>query len=274
MTAVPSSPKIYTYLNLSAQQSHMWSSRQIEDEVALCDRRNLLAVFHRFLSDDQRILEAGCGLCAWLIRLNQFGYRVEGIDFDPLVVKRVKEFNPELDVAVKDVVDTHYDSEAFDGYISLGVVEHFETGPQGALAEAFRILRPGGTMILTVPFNNMFRRLLYNQLRKVFMLLLKLKKKPVFFAEYRFDSAEILNYVRTAQFEVIETGYDDFSARSESLGLWTDWPFLRSEGQFKLNPVGRLIALCAPKRLHASGMYVVARKPAIGASSPHSRVEL
>jgi SAM-dependent methyltransferase len=53
-----------------------------------------------------------------------------------------------------DVPDNHY-----AGYISLGVIEHREEGPEPFLVEAKRVLRPGGVCLISVPFMNPFRRL-------------------------------------------------------------------------------------------------------------------
>jgi hypothetical protein len=38
------------------------------------------------------------------------------------------------------------------------VVEHFEEGPRRPLAELARVVRPGGTLLLTVPYHNALQR--------------------------------------------------------------------------------------------------------------------
>jgi SAM-dependent methyltransferase len=47
----------------------------------------------------------------------------------------------------------------FGGYLSLGVIEHFSEGPQKALAEACRVLKPGGVFVCAVPTRNLFMNL-------------------------------------------------------------------------------------------------------------------
>jgi SAM-dependent methyltransferase len=50
-------------------------------------------------------------------------------------------------------------SGAVTSYVSLGVVEHDPAGPDAILAEARRVLAPGGTLVISVPYVNGLRRL-------------------------------------------------------------------------------------------------------------------
>ena len=40
----------------------------------------------------------------------------------------------------------------------MGLVEHWKEGPGAALGEHFRLLKPGGIAIITVPLHNQVRR--------------------------------------------------------------------------------------------------------------------
>jgi SAM-dependent methyltransferase len=48
---------------------------------------------------------------------------------------------------------------AVTAYVSLGVVEHDPEGPDAILAEARRVLAPGGVLVVSVPYLNGARRL-------------------------------------------------------------------------------------------------------------------
>ena len=53
-----SSPKIFTTRNIEEQRLHMWRNSTFEDEINLCERRNIQDVFLKYLPKDEIILEA------------------------------------------------------------------------------------------------------------------------------------------------------------------------------------------------------------------------
>lgn len=58
---------------------------------------------------------------------------------------------PDLDVRCGDVRALAFEDNFFDGYFSLGVIEHFWEGYDDILAEMYRVLVPGGYAFVTVP---------------------------------------------------------------------------------------------------------------------------
>lgn len=240
----------------------MWNLRDIEEEINAVSRRALMDVFLKYLPSDGKILEAGCGLCGWLIRLKDLNYDIEGIDIDENVINRVKSLYPNVRAFVGDVTKTNYESNFIDAYISLGVVEHFEDGPEIPLKEAHRILKNNGILILAVPYNNISRRVFYHPLRNIYFSAKRLIGQEVFFAEYRYNKKEILRFIEEAGFQIVEVGSDDFIAKTESLGLWADWPYLRSSRPYELNLMGKVLAaiFSYSKWSCCAGIYIVAAK--------------
>lgn len=118
-----------------------------------------MAIFLRVLPKSEKILEGGCGLAPYLIRLRQLGYDVEGIDYNEEPVKTVLAYDPDLPVKVGDVMNIPYPDNFFGGYMSLGVIEHFTEGPVRAIREACRVLKPGGVFVVLVPQNHLFMRI-------------------------------------------------------------------------------------------------------------------
>ena len=110
-------------------------------------------------SDGTRVLEAGCGVGQYVELLRRQGYRAVGVDWgiDPLRAGRA--WTPGIPLSAMDLRELGFRSGAFDAYLSLGVVEHDPDGPAAILREAHRVLRLGGTLVLSVPYVNAARRL-------------------------------------------------------------------------------------------------------------------
>ncbi|MBP2689345.1 MAG: 3-demethylubiquinone-9 3-O-methyltransferase, 2-polyprenyl-6-hydroxyphenyl methylase, partial [Deltaproteobacteria bacterium] len=130
--------KIFTIRNIDAQREHMWNSRRIEEEVAACPHRRIARYFMEYLPKGEPILEAGCGLGAWVIYLGDRGYDIAGIDNDPQVISRLKEWRPSLNVTAGDICRLPYEAGSLGAVISLGVMEHFEEGCDEAMRETWR----------------------------------------------------------------------------------------------------------------------------------------
>ncbi len=139
-----------------------WEGISIEqsNEIFGYERvKKQMALMTRVLPKNEKILEGGCGLGPYLIRLRSMGYDVEGIDYNEGPIKKIKEFDPTIPVKIGDVTSIPYPDEYFGGYLSLGVIEHFTEGPRKAIREASRVLKRGGVLYLAVPRNHLFMRL-------------------------------------------------------------------------------------------------------------------
>lgn len=243
----------------------MWDSHVIEDEVSACLNRNIAGHFLKNLPKGEPILEAGCGLGAWVVFLSERGYDILGIDHDEKVIERLRGWRPSLEVASGDIRKLPYDDGHFGALISLGVVEHFEEGCEEALKEAYRILKLGGTIFFTVPMENIFRKMIAHPLRSLYLVFHKLRGGSVHFAEYRYSEFEACEMLEKVGFHIVETDSDDFISKSRSLSLWSEFPFLQSNREpYSLNKVGKIIAYVLnsiSKKILAAGLLVVARKP-------------
>lgn len=257
--------KIFTIRRLDQQQAHMWGNHVIEDEVSACSNRNIVEHFLKNLPKGEPILEAGCGLGAWVVFLSEKGYDISGIDHDEKVIERLKGWKPSLKVSSGDISRLPYGDNFFGAYISLGVVEHFEEGCEEALKEAYRVLKPGGLIFLTVPLENIFRKIFAHPLRSLYLILHKLRGDTIHFAEYRYSEIEACKMIENAGFQIFETDMDDFISRSRSLSLWSEFPFLQSNREpYGLNIVGKIIAYSVnsiSNKILAAGILVLARKP-------------
>ncbi len=129
-------------------------------------------VFTRRLPREGVIVEAGCGngnLVRMLLNEGIVGERgrVEGLDFAPDVIAENRRVHPtegpsaaKGTYVVGDVRTLPYADGSIAGYVSMGVVEHFDEAERAViLREASRCLRSGGTAIITVPYFSPARRI-------------------------------------------------------------------------------------------------------------------
>ncbi len=103
---------------------------------------------------DTRVLDLGCGYGVWLYWLKKAGYLcLEGVDRSPEQVEAAHGLG--LNFVVEDDIKVHLASrkpESCDVVLAFDVLEHF--GKDEAFQfvdEAFRVLAPGGRLILHLP---------------------------------------------------------------------------------------------------------------------------
>lgn len=206
-----------------------WETRVSAETYAGARRGELPfieGVLLRHLPREGRILEAGCGLGQYVLGLSARGYPCEGVEWSRATVERVRAVVPELairtgDVTALDVPDGHY-----AGYISLGVVEHRQAGPDPFLQEAWRVLRPGGVALIAVPHLHALRRV------KATVGWYRGRPTGLEFYQYAYSGRQMRAFLAQAGFRVIETrGYDPYK------GLKDEWRGMVRV--FRLPVVGR-----------------------------------
>lgn len=139
-----------------------WENISVEEVLSIFRYvrvKKQMEIYTRVLPKPGRILEGGCGLAPYLIQLRRLGFDVVGIDYNENPIAKVKAFDPSLPVFVGDVTRIDFPDRCFDGYLSLGVIEHFSEGPEKAIREACRVLKKGGVFVVAVPRNHLFMRL-------------------------------------------------------------------------------------------------------------------
>lgn len=112
-----------------------------------------------YLPAGARVLEGGCGRANKVKSLADAGFAAVGVDFAAESVRHARQVYPGLDIRKGDVRALPFPGAYFDGYWSLGVIEHFWDGYDAILADARRVLKPGGLLFLTAPWLSPYRRL-------------------------------------------------------------------------------------------------------------------
>lgn len=106
------------------------------------------------LPPNSRLLDGGCGLGEWTLYFASKGFDAVGLDLSQATITRLKELFPERVFLAGDIRKLGFEDNSFDLYFSWGTFEHFENGFGEPLREAWRILKPGGYLFITIPFQN------------------------------------------------------------------------------------------------------------------------
>lgn len=255
-----------SFRNLDSQNEDLWDSIELNNVLSMIEKRTITPYFLRNIKKNDRVLEAGCGIGAWVKYLNDKGYTdVIGLDNNPNILERGNKYNLKLEYG--DILNTDYEDKSIDKYISLGVIEHNEEGPQQALNEAYRILKCGGMAFISTPCNNLLRLLINHPIRDFINFLKKLSGKKLHFSEYRFWKSELVGHIKNAGFEIIEVIPNDVSLDQSdyTFGFYTDWPTFRHRtDKYRLNLIGKTIfsiLKLISTSLVVSGYLVMAKKP-------------
>lgn len=135
---------------------HRWQVEGAPPEVS--PRDDVLRVTGKVLQPGSRILEGGCGRANKVKAMADSGFNAIGIDFAERSVKQARLDYPGLDIRQGDVRALDFPDRFFDGYWSIGVIEHFWAGYESILAEAARVLRPEGFLFLSAPWLSPYRQ--------------------------------------------------------------------------------------------------------------------
>ncbi len=174
-------------------KSH-WDTQDISARMEAAKRNELISIFKKSLPVTGKVLEAGCGQGIFVNALNDLGYEMEGVDFDGKTVELVNAQFPTLKIKKGDVFQLEYPDNYFDGYISLGVIEHYENKWQEPLQEAYRVLTDGGIIFVSVPY--------YNWIRRIYLPIFGSRKSDSNFYQYLFTKKEILKAVKNSNFRI------------------------------------------------------------------------
>ncbi len=236
----------------------IWDSASVEQELQTEGYARAQAVIRAYtahLPKDAPILEAGSGLSAALITLARLGFRVMGVDYAENALHVSKAYDPTLVLAVGDVHALPYADNAFGGYLSFGVFEHFESGMAQPLAEARRVLRPGGVLVLTIPYPNVINRWVRWRRERSGASVLNDDE----FYESTYTRDQLIDQVRAAGFEIVQV-----EPTSHSYTLWGLGGVFRAVGYYRTSALaeglGAALRTLLPWAFNFSTL-LIARKP-------------
>lgn len=216
-----------------ASTRHSWekiwdeASIKVELEALQYERaQETIRAYLPYLSKDDTHLEAGSGLSAVVIALRGLGYRVQGLDYALNALQASRRHDPELPLAAGDVHHLPYRDNCVGSYLSFGVLEHFEHGMLPALREAYRVIKPAGVLVLTIPYPNIVYRAV--QLKRRLGGAGQLTDDA--FYESAYTRRQLTDTVSRAGFRV-----ERIEPMSHAFTLWGLGGLFRAPGYYKTN---------------------------------------
>jgi SAM-dependent methyltransferase len=123
---------------------------------------------------EQTVLEAGCGTGNYLQALCPHLGSLVGVDFNECMLAQARaKLGEDVELTCGSILDLSYEDQRFDGITCNQVVHHLDEGPGEAddpakwnpcgfpnvtrfIQEAYRVLRPGGALVLNVTTHDQF----------------------------------------------------------------------------------------------------------------------
>jgi SAM-dependent methyltransferase len=133
------------YRKLAEVEDAMWYFRALHAHV----ERELA----RLLGDSKSaVLDAGCGTGGLIRRLapRRPKWTWTGVDVSPLACELARERVGVVEIREASVTALPWDDAVFDAVVSADVLYHVDDDA-AALREFFRVLRPGGIVVINVP---------------------------------------------------------------------------------------------------------------------------
>ena len=159
----------------------LYRTSNLPADKVLVERRDLAVNFaSKYLKPGQRILDAGCGAGVIALELAQRGFQVHGIDIAEKMIQLCNKNFEEAKVkkdqykfTVGSLMDTQLPDGTFDGILALGVLE-YQPDEKALLQAFYRLLRPGGILIVTGPNDQTTAGKVYSKGRR---LLKRMRRK-------------------------------------------------------------------------------------------------
>jgi SAM-dependent methyltransferase len=220
-----------SYEQTRAAWERIWEAADVEAELTAVGyprAQETISRYCPFLPKDRPILEAGSGLSAVVIALRRLGYDVIGLDYAENALRISRAYDSSLKLAAGDIHALPFADDSLGGYLSFGVLEHFEHGMGAGLREAYRVLVRGGVLVLTIPYPNLVYRLAKWKNRR--------RRAEGGYYETAYTRAELIREVAAAGFQVALA-----EPTSHSFTLWGLGGLFRAPGYYKTSALAEAL---------------------------------
>jgi SAM-dependent methyltransferase len=261
MIEQPGEPEMDLYNSTRDSWEQIW-----RDQATLANELSTLtyqravqtrALYRPYLPRNELILEAGCGLGREIICLESQGYQVIGVDYAEGPLHQLHAFKNNCRLAAADVHDLPFQASSIGAYLSFGVLEHFEFGPEPGLSEANRILHQDGILVLLIPYPNLIW-----QLVRLWKRLARRTQQRADFYETTYTVRQLRQHLRRTGFEIL-----DQHPVGHSFTLWGLGGPFRGKGYYQTSALAERLGAIACRVLPWAMCFeslLIARKCASG----------
>jgi len=193
-----------------------WNDENFEKQMHKKDKF-VLKTTQKYLNQGDKVIEGGCGRGDKVWTLMQNGFDSVGIDYAEETVKKIKEVDKNLNIQCQDLRALDFTDNYFDGYWSIGVIEHFLDGYNDIQTEMLRVVKPNGYLFLTFPSMSFIRELKGRLGMYVEYDSNKINKDT--FYQYTLDANKVISDFEEVGFKLVrKIKYDGFKGAKEELG--------------------------------------------------------
>ncbi|MBS1964858.1 MAG: glycosyltransferase [Chloroflexi bacterium SZAS-1] len=129
--------------------------RLLQNEADMAFRRRAMALLdHLDLHDGESVLDCGCGMGVYMMMMSRLrNLNIVGVDGDVGRLEWAEREGVDARLSRVDIHTLPFADASFDKVLMTEVLEHIAED-RVAMREVFRVLKPGGTLALSVPHAN------------------------------------------------------------------------------------------------------------------------
>jgi len=131
-------------------------------DLRLIARQKLVIVSRHIRLKGETVLELGCATGETCYAASQEGARIVGCDLSLDAIQVAQRRYPGLDFQVASTEHLPFATASFDAVLAFELIEHVSS-PSAFVREVYRVLRPGGMLVLTTPNVECGRTVGWNQ---------------------------------------------------------------------------------------------------------------